>query len=372
MNTSRSRIPPLLEPYVRLPPEASLILVTSVLGASANWLVVRHICGALGSDGRKDGRVSAEDGEEIGPSNGDGNRVADEEVGVVLVSWMRDYRFWRAEARRGGGLDLERLMQQHRFAFVDGLTSLFSESAAPSPIPRPHPPASSLSSPTSVKQTSLPALQESRQLPSHPAVARPIHPHSQSQRAPSAPTPSTSSPSQTTGLSTLTSPDLPPTLRTIQAAIQTLSTRRTVLFLDDPALLLASTTATVQDLAAMIRSLRAPPNVHSTVIVAGADAPLLSFPFPSSPSSAASPLEQDHTAFVVGLAHQARCVMGVRRLGTGGARDVSGVVRITRGGDYIRVENEDEDVEVDEKELLYYVKGDGGVSVFERGGGGAG
>ncbi|KAL2353798.1 hypothetical protein BJ546DRAFT_880993, partial [Cryomyces antarcticus] len=353
MNSSRNRIPPLLEPYVRLPPEASLILVTSVLGASANWLVVRHICGALGSDGRKDGRVSAED-----------------EAGVVLVSWMRDYKFWRAEARRGGGLDLDRLMQQHRFAFVDGLTSLFSESAAPLPLPRSQPPSSSLSSPTSVRQTSLPALRESRQLPSHSAVARHIHPQPQPHSAPSAPTPSTSSPSQTASLWTLTSPDLSPTHRTIQAAIQNLSTRRTVLFFDDPALLLASTTASVHDLAAMIRSLRALPNVHSTVIVAGADAPLLSPPSPSSLSSATSPLEQDHTAFVVGLAHQARCVMGVRRLDTGGARDVSGVVRITRGGDYIGVENEDEDVEVEEKELLYHVKGDGGVSVFERGGGG--
>lgn len=48
---------------------------------------------------------------------------------------------------------------------------------------------------------------------------------------------------------------------------------------------------------------------------------------------------------------------------TGAARDVSGVMRISV--------NEDEDEErergVEDKELLYFVGGDGGVKVFERG-----
>ena len=43
---------------------------------------------------------------------------------VVLVSWLRDYDFWRVEARKGGGLDLERLRREKRFAFVDGLSGL--------------------------------------------------------------------------------------------------------------------------------------------------------------------------------------------------------------------------------------------------------
>ena len=50
--------------------------------------------------------------------------------------------------------------------------------------------------------------------------------------------------------------------------------------------------------------------------------------------------------------------MGLRLLDTGTAKDISGVLRVTRGpqGD-----------DLEEKELLYFVGGDGGVRVFERG-----
>lgn len=51
-------------------------------------------------------------------------------------------------------------------------------------------------------------------------------------------------------------------------------------------------------------------------------------------------------------------VMGLRLLDTGTARDISGVLRITRGP-------EGDDVE--DREVLYYVGGDGGVRVFDRG-----
>jgi elongator complex protein 6 len=54
--------------------------------------------------------------------------------------------------------------------------------------------------------------------------------------------------------------------------------------------------------------------------------------------------------------------MGLRLLDTGTARDVSGVVRITAGG-----ESSQEGIKVEERELLYFVGGDGGVKVFERG-----
>lgn len=77
-----SRIPPLLEPYLALPPEASLILLTSVLGASSNWLVLRFLHSALiGSDASSD--TSQED-----------------EAKVVFVSFMRDLAFWKENAKR--------------------------------------------------------------------------------------------------------------------------------------------------------------------------------------------------------------------------------------------------------------------------------
>ena len=56
-------------------------------------------------------------------------------------------------------------------------------------------------------------------------------------------------------------------------------------------------------------------------------------------------------------AHNARSVLSVRELGTGAARDVSGVLRITRGGK--------SDGEVKEWEGLYLVGRDGVVRGVE-------
>ncbi|KAI9829411.1 MAG: hypothetical protein M1819_006348 [Sarea resinae] len=43
---------------------------------------------------------------------------------VVLVSYLRDWEFWREGGRRLG-LDLPRLASESRFVFIDGLTNLF-------------------------------------------------------------------------------------------------------------------------------------------------------------------------------------------------------------------------------------------------------
>jgi elongator complex protein 6 len=59
-------------------------------------------------------------------------------------------------------------------------------------------------------------------------------------------------------------------------------------------------------------------------------------------------------------------VVGLRALDTGKARDVSGVVRVCRGGAW-DVEDAEEGEEKKELEALYFVQGDGGVRVFERG-----
>jgi elongator complex protein 6 len=77
-----SRIPPLLEPYLALPPEASLILLTSVLGASSNWLVLRFLYSAL---------ISPDASSEI---------RGEDEAKVLLVSFMRDVTFWKENAKR--------------------------------------------------------------------------------------------------------------------------------------------------------------------------------------------------------------------------------------------------------------------------------
>lgn len=87
----------------------------------------------------------------------------------------------------------------------------------------------------------------------------------------------------------------------------------------------------------------------AVLVSVAADAPLFQQP-------PGTPLEQAHMAFVVSVAHQASYTMSTRSMSTGVAKDVSGVLRITRGREA-----------VEEKEVLYFVGGDGVVSLFERG-----
>jgi elongator complex protein 6 len=68
---------------------------------------------------------------------------------------------------------------------------------------------------------------------------------------------------------------------------------------------------------------------------------------------------------VVQQAHVSEWVVSLRALDTGKARDVSGVVRVCRGGAWD--DGETEETEKKELEALYFVQGDGGVRVFERG-----
>jgi elongator complex protein 6 len=114
-----SRIPPLLEPYLGLPPETSLIALTGVLGASTNWLTQRYLCSFLGTPKRDAGADSG-----TGQHEGDGNG----EMSVVLVSFMRDYVFWKENVGRLG-IDLDAHSKRQRFYFVDGLSELFSGAA---------------------------------------------------------------------------------------------------------------------------------------------------------------------------------------------------------------------------------------------------
>lgn len=82
-----------------------------------------------------------------------------------------------------------------------------------------------------------------------------------------------------------------------------------------------------------------------------------------------TPLETEHAALVVGLAHQARMVLQLRELDTGVARDVSGVLRVSKGGAWEagREQTNDEISAWEEKEVLFFVQGDGAVRVFGRG-----
>lgn len=81
-------------------------------------------------------------------------------------------------------------------------------------------------------------------------------------------------------------------------------------------------------------------------------------------------MEAAHAAFVVQQAHISKWVLSLRPLDTGKARDVSGVIRVARGGawdDHVEEEEEVKGQEKKELEALYFVQNDGGVKVFERG-----
>jgi elongator complex protein 6 len=76
-----------------------------------------------------------------------------------------------------------------------------------------------------------------------------------------------------------------------------------------------------------------------------------------------TPLEVNHSIFLLGMAHQADLTMSLRLLDTGTASDVSGVIRMTA-----RESEENEWAsKLEDRELLYFVGQDSGVRVFERG-----
>lgn len=78
-----TRIPHLLEQYLTIPPEHAHVLLTSVLGASSNWLVLRYLYSYLQKK-----TVSQDGGDD------------EERINVVLVSFMRDFAFWKDGAGR--------------------------------------------------------------------------------------------------------------------------------------------------------------------------------------------------------------------------------------------------------------------------------
>lgn len=83
---SQPPLPPLLAPYVSTLPDSSLTLVSSILGATSNWLILRFLHAALSAPS-----PNAFGLDEL--HNGNKKKV-------VLVSFMRSYEFWRTEAKR--------------------------------------------------------------------------------------------------------------------------------------------------------------------------------------------------------------------------------------------------------------------------------
>lgn len=92
---------------------------------------------------------------------------------------------------------------------------------------------------------------------------------------------------------------------------------------------------------------------YATVLVVSADLPLV--------ASLKSPLECEHSAFLLSMAHQSELIMSLRTLDTGTAKDVSGELRITcKPMDNHQTKHED-------KEFLYFIGSKSNLELFERG-----
>ncbi|MCJ1322802.1 hypothetical protein MMC15_008152 [Xylographa vitiligo] len=327
------RTPPLLAPYVVLPQPGSLTLVTGVLGATPNWLVLRFLAVALVDLGPDD-RCKA----HVHPA-GDGWDQGEDEVRIVLVSFSKDWAFWKGEGVRTVrcesplslhaflgegvqlGIDFVRHLKNGRVTFVDGLSKLFTDTNTPQ------------------------AANSERE----------------------------------SGQRVLSNPNLDVVERTVLDAIEeskhgksSLERKRTLLFLDGLDLYIAATGRSPKEVNDMLEEWREYANstsvskqVYATIIATAADSPFVQSPI--------TPLETAHTAFVVGLAHEAGLVMSVRALDTGVARDISGVIRIVKASGWPKADKHVQASQtspaeaVEEREMLYFIAGDGGIRVWERG-----
>lgn len=346
-----SRIPPLLQPYTRLPKNDSILLLTSTLGASANWLIIRFLCEVLSHD------PTSKNLEEVGrPKEGK------DDVSVILVSWMRSWEFWKSEARKGGSLDLERLKRDKKLAFVDGLSQLFLPET-PQNAAADRAPHQTIGSPIGRSpQNVLPVRGPPGKVPARtPATTSTLV-----ATASVAPSPQLNTPA---GHFFTISPDLKEFERAVESAIRHLQSvsSKTLLILDIPSLLLATNPSiTPSLLSASILRLH---TLTSHILVhLPADDALLSLSTPPQP------LEVDGHNFLVKTAHMSSRILSCRVLDTGVARDISGVLRVTKNPPAMTIAlRQDGTTNGEEKqgrELLYLVKGDGSVKIFERGAGG--
>ncbi|KAL2269423.1 hypothetical protein VTJ83DRAFT_1607 [Remersonia thermophila] len=358
---SRS-IPPLLEPYLAAAaaPNAagSLVLLTSVLGTSANWLVLRYIQALLrpsGGAGTGIGFGAAasnpaarkeeeEEEEEEGEEGEEGEDGEEDEAAVLLVSFLRDLAFWREGLARLG-VDLEAAARRGRFAFVDGLCGGLFGGSSPSPSP---------------------ALGQG-QGPGRPAWRRPL----------ASPEPGALSKAVLDAAEQLRNGQAREgRAGQAEAADRSSEKRRTrrrsargkrvVLIVDGLDLVLAASTPRPHAAAGegplavamkdALMDLREA--THAVILTLASDSPLI--------HAQETPLERQHAWFALSLTHDADLLLSLRPLDTGAARDVSGVIRITARPTTAGI-RATAAAHGDSHEWLYYVGGDGGVKVFERG-----
>ena len=306
-------VPTLLAPYLQVALiQSSLTVVTSTLSTPANWLLVRLLYSALkGVD-------------ETALSTLIKTRTTTSDANVIIISLTRPLDLWIELCRKlvsqedflsppfscilridlSQGLDLLSLVKSRKLHYIDGLSTV-SQTRAERPG-------------VTLKELTFDALYE--------VIS------------------STTNASSNVGA---------------QSHNGDASASKPVIIIDGLDFLAACQPGidmvTIQSFLLNVRSLG-----RAVIVTASADAPLLHNHYGS-----ATPLEQFHAALVSSLAHQSACVMQLRNLNTGSARDITGVLRISRGGAHDG--NKDDHAMLDEAEWLYQVKGDGSARVWCRG-----
>ncbi|KAM7205651.1 hypothetical protein V8F33_000977 [Rhypophila sp. PSN 637] len=420
MASSSRIIPHLLDPYLRPTEttpssttdeaEPNLSIATSVLGASTNWLILRYLYAFLkqqpSTQQQRESESPAGGSEEDEPTT----------TNVILVSFLRDYSFWKENAGRIG-LDLDSLARAGRFGFVDGLgVDLFHYS--PPPFSEGGP---GVGNNNSSIRGSLPVvtggtaggpgvgvgvgrvpgvqLLPSRGLnpiappgrqpppgairgggaPATPRGPAPVLGGGDGGRIPPSTTTTTTtttgaaasqksstaqaaSKTSSSSSSVLTNPTISHLRQVISDAIQKITSQKKksklVLVIDQLDFLLAAAAGggDISSLSVrdLLHDLRE--TADTTILTFSADQPLI--------DEQTTTLEKEHANFVLSLLHEASLVLSLRLLDTGVAKDVSGVLRITAGGGG---GGGGTSAAVEENEYLYHVRGDGSVRVFERG-----
>ncbi|EAW21879.1 uncharacterized protein NFIA_070500 [Aspergillus fischeri NRRL 181] len=333
---SQPAVPPLLSPYVTSLPPSSLTVLSSVLDATGNWLVLRFLYAALSA-----------------PSNSH-------------VAFGSDGVDGRTKRKVVLGLDLARLTDKGQFAFVDGLSELFY---APSATPRSPTPSSS---PSAIPPRTVLPLRTS------PGAVPGRAPQPLPRPSPTVPSRASTENGRTkrlhfsgSGFGALDALE-----NGIANVIEQLKTSKdgdegepeVLLVIDQPDMLLAATGPNkgigATEMGEWVMGLQE--HAYATILTLSADSPLI-HNASTSASQSATPLEMEHAAFAIGSAHRAEMVMQLRSLETGAARDVSGVLRINKGGAWGRSEKTGAEGEWEEKEVLYFIQRDGGVRIFGRG-----
>ncbi|KAF8470215.1 hypothetical protein BDZ91DRAFT_41061 [Kalaharituber pfeilii] len=339
------------------PTSDSLIVVTSTLGAPSTWLAQSYVAENL----RPQPTQAADIGGVEGGVNGSGR-------GVVLVSFVTEERVWREGIRRGMGVDISLYIKKGKFAFVDGLTRLFEDAY----IPRP---------PTPLHAGGL--------------VARPVTHGRTGPIPPRDPMPSMlpTPPSQQQDDGAQIKLELGPDGKVSSAALRTgvlgsvanaikavegNGGGKPLVVVDGIDFLLSAAEAGAWELWEVVMDIRE--LSHALLLFISADTPLLHpatslslslFHHEPPPTPRGPLIETSHSAFLTTAVHNATIVVSLRLLDTGVAKDVSGVMRVTIGGDGEEEEEEwggkGQGREVEEKEVLYYVADVGGVEVFDRG-----